>query len=92
MAVADKSRSRTWYFTFDLETRNTGAESHLKALALSPIRIARIETATIISFSSSEGYPDVRGFISRGSMLRATVQAWLTNPQISNLQLHSISD
>ena len=25
-------------------------------------------------------------------MLRATVQAWLTNPAISNLQLHAISD
>ena len=77
MAVSAKSRSRAWYFTFDLETRNTGAESHLTALALSPFRIARIETATIISFSSSEGCPDVRGFICGGSMLRATVQAWL---------------
>jgi hypothetical protein len=25
-------------------------------------------------------------------MLRATVQTWLTNPAISNLQLHAISD
>jgi hypothetical protein len=89
MAVADRLRSRTWYFTFKLKA----SESQLQALSISPVRIARIETASIISFScSADGSPDIKGFIYGGAMLRATVQAWLTNPVISNLQLHAISD
>ena len=36
--------------------------------------------------------PEIKGFIYGGAMLRATVQARLTNPAISNLQLHAISD
>jgi hypothetical protein len=93
MAVADRLRSRTWYFTFDLKASETGAASQLQALSISPLRIARIEKASIITFScSADGSPDIKGFISGGSMFRATVQAWLTNPAISNLQLHAISD
>ncbi len=53
MAVADKSRSRTWYFTFDLKASDNGTESQLKALSMSSVRIARIEQASIIRFSSS---------------------------------------
>ena len=92
MAVAD--RSRCWFFTFDLKANDTSvAASQLQALSISPVRIARIQKASIISFSfSADGSPDIKGYISGGSMLRATVQAWLTNPAISNLQLHAISD
>ncbi len=63
------------------------------ALSMSLIRTARIEKSIISVFSSTDGSPDIRFFFCGGAMFRATVQAWLTNPQIStNLQLHAISD
>jgi hypothetical protein len=33
MAVADRLRSRTWYFTFDLKASDNGAASQLQALS-----------------------------------------------------------
>jgi hypothetical protein len=53
MAVAERLRSRTWYFTFDLKASDTGAASQLQALSISPVQNARMETASKISFSSS---------------------------------------
>jgi hypothetical protein len=93
MAVADRSRCRTWHFTFDLKASDTGAASQLQALLISPVRIARIQKASIMSFSYyADGSPDIKGYIYGGAMLLDTVQTWLTNHAISNLQLHAISD
>jgi hypothetical protein len=92
MAVADRSRCRTWHFTFDLKASDTGAASQLQALLISPVRIARIQKASIISFSYyADGSLDIKGYIYGGAMLLDTVQTWLTNHAISNLQLHAIS-
>ncbi len=83
----------TWYFTFDLQASEAGVASQLEAFKSSPFRTHRLKTASIISFSrSADGSPDIRGFISGKTMWQSTVQAWLTNSALSNLQLHPISD
>jgi hypothetical protein len=85
----------TWYFTFNLQVSlasEVGVASQLESVASSQYRKQALTTASIISFSSSaDGSPEIRGFISGGSMWQRTVQTWLTGPAISNLQLHPIA-
>ena len=84
---------KTWYFTFDLQASDAGVESQLEAFESSPFRRNSLKTASIISFSrSADGSPDIRGFISGKTMWQSTVQAWLTDPALSKLQLRPISD
>ena len=41
---------------------------------------------------SPEKSAQIRGFISGGTMYESSVRKWLTNPEISNLELHPISN
>ena len=84
---------KTWYFTFDLQASEAGVTSQLEAFESSTFRNQSIKTASIISFSrSADGSPDIWGFISGKTMWKSTMQIWLTNSALSNLQLHPISD
>ena len=86
-------RACTWYFTFNLQTSEGSVESKLPAFESSEFRTQRLSGASIISFSTSaDGSPDIRGFITGKQMRIGLVTRWLTNPAISNLQLHSIKD
>ena len=86
----------TWYFAFNLQASlasEAGVDSQLESVASSQYRKQALTTASIISFSSSaDESPEIRGFISGKSMWQRTVQTWLTQSTISNLQLHPISD
>jgi hypothetical protein len=82
----------TLYFTFDLQVIEAGVASQLEVFESSPFRTRRLKTASIINFSrSADGSPDIRGYISGKTMWQSTVQTWLTNSALSNLQLHPIS-
>jgi hypothetical protein len=90
---------RTWYLEFDLNTvlqagedGVSGVVSQLEALESSPYRRGNLSTASVISFSVDADSARIRGFISGGTMYESSVRKWLTNPEISNLELHPISD
>ena len=89
----------TWYLEFDLNTvlqagedGVSGVVSQLEALESSPYRRGNLSTASVISFSVDADSARIRGFISGGTMYESSVITWLTNPKISNLELHPISD
>jgi hypothetical protein len=71
--VTALSRSRTWYFIFDLNVSDTGRDWRsipIKSFLVSPIRTARIEKASNISFfSSANGVRCVVDFQTLGSSL-----------------------
>ena len=93
----DVSR-KTWYFTFDLLASEAGVKSQLDALQSSN----KLTNTTILSFSyshntdatdwSSDNVVHIRGFISGDTTRRSSVKKLLTNSEISNLELHPISD
>ena len=71
----------TWYFAFNLQASlaalasAAGVASQLESVASSQYRKHRLTTVSIISFSSSaDGSPEIRGFISGGSMWQRTAQ------------------
>ena len=90
---------RTWYLEFDLNTvlqagedGVSGVVPQLEALESSPYRRGNLSTASVISFSVDADSSHIRGFISGGTMYESSVRKWLTNPEISNLELHPISN
>ncbi len=94
-ALSDRgARARTWYFTFDMHASDAGVASQLKAFEFSPFRKSNWTAASVISFSFTDGSPEIRGFTTGGNLLQKSVQTWLTHSgsAISDLQLHPISD
>jgi hypothetical protein len=82
-----------FYFEFNLLTSEAGVASQLESLASSQHRKQTLKAASIISVSSStDGSPEIRGFISGKTMWQRTLQTWLTDTAISHLQLHPIAD
>jgi hypothetical protein len=88
------ANARTWYFTFDMQASEAGVASQLKAFEFSPFRRSNLTAASLISFSFTDGSPEIRGYTSGGNMWQKSVQTWLTNSglAISNLKLHRISN
>jgi hypothetical protein len=79
-----------------MQASESGVESQLRAFESSNFRTKNVTGASIISFSFTVGFPDIRGLIFGGTMWLATVEKWQTQSlagiTISNLQLEKIED
>jgi hypothetical protein len=58
------ANARTWYFTFDMQASEAGVASQLKAFESSPFRTSNLTAASLISFSFTDGSPEIRGYTS----------------------------
>jgi hypothetical protein len=62
-----------------MQASEAGVASQLKAFEFSPFRKSNLTAASVISFSFTDGSPEIRGYTSGKNMWQKSVQTWLTH-------------